>query len=1332
MPVSSLPVFILAIASGLKARFVDPVARLFHTSFPEAWLLEGVEKESGQPLKVLLFGDRPPFNYTALTIFKELPGDQSLGRTVFWRWRSLMRRHRADLFYGESTLFLALRLAKRRGFCLPEYVDAMVPTAPSAFSRSSGLIWLKTRKAIEEKGWTLRISKDENDFLRFYHDQYVPTAMRKFEGYRYLMPLSEMTTLFRIGFLLQICAGDRVLGSILAAERKRDIWFAYFGGAPGSSGDSLEGVQSAAYYFAIQHGRDRGRTEVNFGSASPYFQDGVYQHKRQWKARFQYLPQSGRCYWFVPNLERNSVRRYLNRRPFIVRNARGLEGVFFYDPAAMDRRSWAAFCHKNYLAKGIDKARFIPLGRLEKAPVGEAPDPASRRRGGEPPAKPRMVWPAVAGRILRASHPFQVRRAGLDYQEFYRRTQWMPPAQLQELRQEKLLRILDHAQKRVPAFRSLSSDSSASISAAGRLRQWPLLDRQDMALHPERYRSVPHPAVETRVCTSGTTSHPVFVWVDRDSIEKRETVRWRGREWWGIHRGDRHTKYWGRITQPRWRGRQMERWLDNAVLFNSYRIKPEDSERCYRSLRNSAYFYGYATVTLAVAQDWWTRGWFVPPGWLKAAIVTADMISDEQKKLIERVFGCPVVREYGCTEFHEIAMECPEGGWHLDTDRLWIEFINEQGKPCKPLEPGRIVLTDLDNVAMPLIRYPIGDIGSFSDKPCPCGRRLPLLDQLFGRQGAFLELPSGGRSNSGLFSTLIDKVSVDCRLPCLPWQATQTSLDQVELLLSRPSRSPVMESEIQKRLALIDPQLRIRFRYADTIPCSPSGKRTRFVSLTEARAQRTSPSIETASPLRPEASPLSPHGRGRPLWPALIGGGLEQAVRVRSKWRGVDYQQFYRQTPRMPIEQLRRLQQDQLIAMLLHAKRTVPHFQSLLKGFDPARFSMEWFRRLPLMDREEMALRPGLYRTLAPLRVQTKVTTSGTTSHPLTIWVDGESIEKREIVRWRGREWWGLRRGDRHAHIWGREKNLRWRRRLLERWLENSVPFDGYHFTPGVSERCYEALRGGAFKYAYGFASVIAEMAGDWLSRNRRLPEGCIEAVIITADLISDSQKQMIWRAFGCPAISEYGSTEFHEIAFQCPEGGWHMDIDRLLIEFLNDQGQPARPQEPADLVISDLDNKAMPLIRYPIGDRASYSDQACRCGRTFPLLHQLWGRTGAFLELPQGGRASSLAVSSIVEDAYIECGQPCLPWQVIQTSLDRIEIILTDKARSAALERAIDRQVRSLDSQLKTSYRYAESLPCTPNGKRTRLISLPGPAEPTADFLTLPVVSRGALSDRS
>ena len=638
MPVSSLLAFVLRVRSGLKVRLWDPTTRLFHTSFPQAWLLEGREMESDLPLKVLLFGDSTAFNYIALTIFKELPAYQSLGRTAFWRWSSLLLRHGADLFYGESTMVLAQHFSRRRGFCLPEYVDALISTASMNFSRSSGKIWLQTSKEIQEKNWTMRVSKKEEDFLQFYHDHYVPTAMRKFEGHRYIMPLSEMRILFRMGILLQICQGDRVLGGILAVERKRELWLGFYGGLEDSPGHPIEGLQSASYYFGAQYSLQCGRAEVNFGSSRPYFQDGIYQHKRRWKARFEYTPQIGRCYWFVPNLDRNSVRRYLNRCPFIAKNAQGLEGVFFYDPAVTNGQTWEAFCRKNYMACGVESARFVPL---------EAIGMTLKRSSDNKihiPSKLEMLWPVFTAAFLEGLSRVRSKGKSLEYQRFYRKTPRMPIEDLRRLQREKLIAMLLHARQTVPHFQSLLKEFKPSQFSEEWFRTLPIMDRQEIALKPDLYRTSARLPGETKVSTSGTTSHPLILWVDRESIDKREIVRWRGRDWWGLQRGDRHAHLWGREKYARWRRRFLERWLENAVPFDGYHFTSGVSERCYDALQSGAfkYVYGFASVIAEMAAGWLDQNRRLPEGCIEAVIIPADMISDAQKQMIWRAFGCPV------------------------------------------------------------------------------------------------------------------------------------------------------------------------------------------------------------------------------------------------------------------------------------------------------------------------------------------------------------------------------------------------------------------------------------------------------------------------------------------------------------------------------------------------------------------------------------------------------------------------------------------------------------------------------------------------------------------
>jgi phenylacetate-CoA ligase len=281
-------------------------------------------------------------------------------------------------------------------------------------------------------------------------------------------------------------------------------------------------------------------------------------------------------------------------------------------------------------------------------------------------------------------------------------------------------------------------------------------------------------------------------------------------------------------------------------------------------------------------------------------------------------------------------------------------------------------------------------------------------------------------------------------------------------------------------------------------------------------------------------------------------------------------------------------------------------------------------------------------------------------------------------------------------------------RAWLERWGENSLLVNAYHLDEGQAGLAWEALNRGRAAYAYGYASALAELALMWDVRGRRLSPGGLECVISTAEAMSPSQERLVETVFGAPVVREYGSTEFNEIAFECPDGGMHMNADRLLVEFIVEDGRPAAPGEPARIIITDLDNLATPLIRYPLGDWGSYTDAPCACGRTLPLLKDLSGREGDFLLLPGGGRSHAAVLASAMERAFDLCALPCLPWQVVQRSVDAVEVVLQEDTRSPILEARVRETLASLDPGFRVSFLYVQSLPRTPGGKRNRFVSAP------------------------
>jgi phenylacetate-CoA ligase len=122
------------------------------------------------------------------------------------------------------------------------------------------------------------------------------------------------------------------------------------------------------------------------------------------------------------------------------------------------------------------------------------------------------------------------------------------------------------------------------------------------------------------------------------------------------------------------------------------------------------------------------------------------MLIPSERKVIEEVFGIKVTDRYGCEEVSLIGCECEKHeGLHLNIEHLFIEFLGDDGMPVPTGEPGRIVVTDLMNKAMPLIRYQVEDMGVPTSRKCSCGRGLSLMESVAGRVADFLIRQDGTR-----------------------------------------------------------------------------------------------------------------------------------------------------------------------------------------------------------------------------------------------------------------------------------------------------------------------------------------------------------------------------------------------------------------------------------------------------------------------------------------------------------------------------------------------------------------------------------------------------------
>lgn len=130
---------------------------------------------------------------------------------------------------------------------------------------------------------------------------------------------------------------------------------------------------------------------------------------------------------------------------------------------------------------------------------------------------------------------------------------------------------------------------------------------------------------------------------------------------------------------------------------------------------------------------------------LKQARTFGGVLHEDARGLVRKAWNAGVADMYTAEEVGYIALQCPlDDTYHAQSENLVVEIVDDAGRACRPGEIGRVVVTTLHNFAMPLIRYAIGDYAE-AGAPCRCGRGLPVLRRILGRQRNILCLPDGRR-----------------------------------------------------------------------------------------------------------------------------------------------------------------------------------------------------------------------------------------------------------------------------------------------------------------------------------------------------------------------------------------------------------------------------------------------------------------------------------------------------------------------------------------------------------------------------------------------------------
>ena len=366
------------------------------------------------------------------------------------------------------------------------------------------------------------------------------------------------------------------------------------------------------------------------------------------------------------------------------------------------------------------------------------------------------------------------------FHESLMRSQWLSASSVLAYQESQLQQMLHHAASEVPRYKEPLSrlrraDGSFDLT---RWDELPIISRSHVAADWEAFQARNIPRGHEGIISTTTSGS------EGEALELRKTrfehtgvacASFRYADWFNydyktplamIRSGfirpadpnDPEDRLWG---PP---------WLDSTTRGTRYRLPisaPVDEQIDWLAGLGRVYLNTLPSNAMAIAQRSEERGVNLQ---IAAIMAVGERLSADVRDEVRRVLGCRISDVYATAEAGLIAIECPEtGAYHLQSEISRVEVIAEDGHSCSPGETGHLVATSLYNFAMPLIRYRFNDLVTLG-ADCSCGRKLPVISTIHGRESGFFHL-ANGRSLVPEFSTrrLREIIGVSA------WQVVQTA-----------------------------------------------------------------------------------------------------------------------------------------------------------------------------------------------------------------------------------------------------------------------------------------------------------------------------------------------------------------------------------------------------------------------------------------------------------------------------------------------------------------------------------------------------------------------------
>jgi phenylacetate-coenzyme A ligase PaaK-like adenylate-forming protein len=326
----------------------------------------------------------------------------------------------------------------------------------------------------------------------------------------------------------------------------------------------------------------------------------------------------------------------------------------------------------------------------------------------------------------------------------FEQSQYMGRNQLRALQRTRLKQLLEHAQSHSPYYRRLFRGmgwQARTFRDFSDLRNIPPVTKSDLLKRSEEMvaDNIPRTLMHHAASGGSTGQHTPF-YRDNASLSPKWAAEWRFHKWSGWNLGEPMGLLWPARQdlnpQPNWKSRLRNATFTRQIVLAAGALTEQNMDGFARDVlrRRVRYLKGFTNAMYLFCH--FCKGRYRFSG-IHSVICTGEPVLSGHRDLIEKVLGAPVFDYYGAREVGPIAAECEmHEGLHLNDDNLYVEI--EKESVGAEDGAGSLLITDLNNYAMPLIRYRIGDRGQLLEGTCPCGRSLSRMGRLVGRTTDFL------------------------------------------------------------------------------------------------------------------------------------------------------------------------------------------------------------------------------------------------------------------------------------------------------------------------------------------------------------------------------------------------------------------------------------------------------------------------------------------------------------------------------------------------------------------------------------------------------------------